>query len=71
MGTQKKSSQSGGALGDGALSEYVDLLVIVVVQLPSHVWLCDPMDCSMSGSPVLHYLLEFAQIHVHWVGVAI
>ena len=26
------------------------------------------MDCSMPGSPVLHYLPEFAQIHVHWVG---
>ena len=26
--------------------------------------LCDPMDCSMSDFPVLHYLLEFAQIHV-------
>ena len=26
------------------------------------------MDCSMPGLPVLHYLLEFAQIHVHWVG---
>ena len=23
--------------------------------------LCDPMDCSMPGSPVLHYLPEFAQ----------
>ena len=29
--------------------------------------LCDPMDCSMPGFPVLHYLPEFAQIHVHWV----
>ena len=27
-----------------------------------------PMDCSMPGFPVLHYLLEFAQTHVHWVG---
>ena len=32
---------------------------------------CDPMDCSMIGFPLLHYLLEFAQIHVHWVGDAI
>ena len=24
------------------------------------------MNCSMPGSSVLHYLLEFAQIHVHW-----
>ena len=29
------------------------------------------MNCSASGSSVLHYLLEFAQIHVHWVGDAI
>ena len=27
------------------------------------------MDCSTPGSSVLHYLLEFAQIHVHWVSV--
>ena len=33
--------------------------------------LCDPMDCSMPGSSILHYLLEFAQIHVHWVSDAI
>ena len=25
---------------------------------------CDPMDCSSPGSPVLHYLPEFVQIHV-------
>ena len=23
---------------------------------------CDPMDCSMPGFPVLHYILEFAQL---------
>ena len=33
--------------------------------------LCDPMDCSMLGLPVPHYLLEFAQVHVHWIGDAI
>ena len=33
--------------------------------------LCDPMACSMPGFPVLHYLPEFAQTHVHWVGDAI
>ena len=33
--------------------------------------LCDPMDCSMPGFPVLHCLLEFAQARVHWVGDAI
>ena len=33
--------------------------------------LCDPMDFSMPGFPVLHYLSEFAQTHVHWVDDAI
>ena len=33
--------------------------------------LFDPVDCSMPGSFVLHYLLQFAQIHAHWVGDAI
>ena len=30
--------------------------------------LCDPMDCSMPGFPVLHHLPELTQTHVHWVG---
>ena len=34
----------------------------------SYRTLCDPMDCSTPGSSVLHSLLEFAQVHVHWVG---
>ena len=33
--------------------------------------LCDPRDCSTPGLPVPHYLSEFAQTHVHWVGDAI
>ena len=33
--------------------------------------LCDPMDCSMPGFPVLHHLPEFAQTHIHWVSDAI
>ena len=33
--------------------------------------LCDPMECRTSGFPVLHYLPEFAQTHVHWVDDAI
>ena len=28
---------------------------------------CNPMDCSMPGFPVLHYLPGFAQTHIHWV----
>ena len=30
-----------------------------------------PMDCSTQGFPVLHYLLEFTQTHVHCVDDAI
>ena len=30
--------------------------------------LCDPMGYRTPGSSVLHYLLEFAQIHIHWIG---
>ena len=33
--------------------------------------LCNPMDCSMPGFLILHYLPEFAQIHAHWVSDAI
>ena len=36
----------------------------------SYPTLCNPAVCSVPGSPVLHYLLEFAQIHVHWVSDA-
>ena len=30
-----------------------------------------PMECSIPGFPALHYLLEFAQTHVHWINDAI
>ena len=33
--------------------------------------LCNPMDCSKSGFPVLHYPPKLAQTHTHWVGDAI
>ena len=33
--------------------------------------LCHPMDCNTPGFRVLHYLQEFAQARVHWVGDAI
>ena len=32
--------------------------------------LCDPMNCSTPGFPVLHYVPDFAQTLVHWVGDA-
>ena len=37
----------------------------------SYLTLCNPMDCSMPGFLVLHYLLELAQTHVHWIVDAI
>ena len=37
----------------------------------SYPTLCDPMDGSKPGFPVLHCLLEFAQILIHRVGDAI
>ena len=44
--------------------------MVVVVQLLSQVQLCNPMNYSTPDFPVLHYLPEFAQIHVHWVNDA-
>ena len=46
-----------------------DLFFFSVTQ--SCLPLCDPMDCNTPGFPILHHLLELAQIHVHWVGDAI
>ena len=57
---------------------YFVLYLFVSGAIPWHCWgscfvqslrrtrLCNPMDCSTPGFPVLHHLLEFAQIHVHW-----
>ena len=46
-------------------------IFVIVVQLLSHVRLCNSTDCSTPGFPVLHHLSEFAQTHVHRVGDAI
>ena len=35
--------------------------------IQSCLTLCNPMDCSTPDFPVLSYLPEFAQTHVHWV----
>ena len=39
-------------------------LLLVTTSCPTF---CGPMHCSTPGSSVLHYLLKFSQIHVHWV----
>ena len=46
-------------------------LVVIVLQSLSHVRLCNAMDCSTPGFPVLHHLPDPTQTHVHWVGEAI
>ena len=45
--------------------------MVVVVFCHLVMSLCDPMDCSTPGSPVLHYLPEFVQTHAHRVSDAI
>jgi len=50
---------------NGGLS--IELNAVVVIQSLS---LCNFMDCSISGLPVLHYLPEFAQTCVRYVGDA-
>ena len=45
-----------------------DLCCSVAQSCPA---LCDPVDCSTTGWPVLHCLLQLAQTHVHWAGDAI
>ena len=46
---------------------HLTLVRISIVQLT----LCNPMDCSTPGFPVLHQLLERAQTYAHRVGDAI
>ena len=49
-------------LMDTSLSELREL---VMDREASCITLCDPRDCSAPGFPVLQYLSEFAQTHVH------
>ena len=55
------------------MREHGDIMTAqgLVVQSLSHVWICDTVDCSMSGFPGFHHLWEFVQIPVHWVRDAI
>ena len=46
------------------------LSMVVVQYTKSCLTLCNPMDCSTLGFPVLHCLPEFAQTHVRWVSDA-
>ena len=55
------------------ISSYtVSLFFWFIVQSLSCVWiLCDPLDCSTPGFPILHYLPKLTQTHVHWASDAI
>ena len=46
-------------------------IYLIVVRLPGHIQLCNPINCSKSGSSVLYNLLELAQTHAHSVSDAI
>ena len=48
-------------LGVKCISVFNLLLLLFAKSCPTFG---DPMDCSMLGSSVLHYLLQIAQIHV-------
>ena len=52
------------------LSTY-ELLISISSVTQSCPTLCNLMDSSILGFPVLHQLLELAQTHVHWVSDAI
>ena len=43
------------------------MMIFSFVVVQSCLTLCNPMNCNMPGFPTLHHLLEFPQIHVHWV----
>ena len=49
-------------------SSLVDQFSSVAESCPT---ICNPIDCSTTGLPVHHQLLEFIQTHVLWVGDAI
>ena len=61
---------AGSALLSSGLRWSPDELVLLLFSCQV-VSLCDLMGCSTPGFPVFHYLLEFAQTHVHWVSDAI
>ena len=53
------------------ITDFLNSISSVKFSCSSVPALCDLKDCSMPGLPVHRQLLEFTQIHVHWVGDAI
>ena len=48
------------------IKAYVWVICICYSVAQSCPRLCDLMDCNRPDFPVLHYLPEFSQTHVHW-----
>ena len=53
---------------EGESSAFWKASLLLLSVAKSCLILCDPTNCSTPDSSVLHYLPEFAQTHVHWVG---
>ena len=71
-GSKRQEDQSSFAILWISSSGYWFLCFnFVAVQLLSQSDSLQPHNCSTHGFPVLYYLLEIAQIHVHWVTDAI
>ena len=66
--TQCEHSYMKDAFSDVSHSHVWDRCCSVIKSCPT---LLDPMACSTPGFPIPHYLLEFAQVHVHWISDAI
>ena len=63
--TQARIWGGGCDEGNKAQAWFPNEQCVVAQSLSPVGTLCDHMDCSTPGSPVLHHLLEFAQTHVH------
>ena len=55
----------------GACSPRRGDVVVAFLVAQSCLTLCNPMDCSLPGFPVIHHLSELAQTHIHSVNDAI
>ena len=62
-GSVIRSLESGTSISRSPLWRLL-LLLLFSQSYPS---LCNPMDCSTPGFPVLHNFLELAQTHIHCV----
>ena len=51
----------------GAIVKGIDMIDVVLALKNNGfvLTLCNPMNCSTPGFPILHYLPEFVQTHVH------